>query len=259
MPNPVCTSERRGRQRARIRSWQCVPMAVTTLEQELDELFGRPADEGISLAFLLLQGGELVAERYGVQPGNLFQPDDVEVTAETPLISWSIAKSMVHACVRHPRRRRADRSRRSCPGRRVGRAPRRRRSPRSTSWRCAAGCGSSRTTSTARRRTASTCCSAPGPPTTPPMPRRCRSTIRLARCGTTPRARRTSSVASSVTSSAAARSRCGPSSISACSDRAACSTPRRRSTPQARGSVPPTSTRRPASSLGSASCTGSTA
>ena len=72
-------------------------MAVTTLDQELDELFGRPADEGISRAFVLLRGGELVAERYGVQPGNLFQTDDVEVTAETPLISWSIAKSMVHA------------------------------------------------------------------------------------------------------------------------------------------------------------------
>ena len=77
--------------------WQCVPMAVTTLDQELDELFGRPVDEGISLAFVLLQGGELVTERYGVQPGNLFEPEDVEVTAETSLISWSIAKSMVHA------------------------------------------------------------------------------------------------------------------------------------------------------------------
>jgi CubicO group peptidase (beta-lactamase class C family) len=69
------------------------------LEQELDELFGRPAEEGISLAFVLLRGGELVAERYGVQPGNLFAPDDVPVTAETPLISWSTAKSMVHAAI----------------------------------------------------------------------------------------------------------------------------------------------------------------
>ena len=64
---------------------------------ELDDLFDRPADEGVTLAFLLVREGEIVDERYGVQPGNLFQPDDVEVTAETPLISWSMAKSMLHA------------------------------------------------------------------------------------------------------------------------------------------------------------------
>ncbi len=64
---------------------------------ELDDLFDRPADEGVTLAFLLVREGEIVHERYGVQPGNLFQPDDVEVTAETSLISWSMAKSMLHA------------------------------------------------------------------------------------------------------------------------------------------------------------------
>ena len=117
--------------------WQCVLMAVTTLDQELDELFGRPADEGISLAFVLLRGGELVTERYGVQPGNLFQPDDVEVTAETPLISWSIAKSMVHAAFGILV---ADgRSILPIPLRsQRGPASRRRRSPRSTCSRCAA-------------------------------------------------------------------------------------------------------------------------
>jgi len=71
----------------------------TALAGELDDLFGRPADEGVTLAFVLLRGGELVAERYGLQPGNLFQPDEVAVTADTPLISWSVAKSMVHAAV----------------------------------------------------------------------------------------------------------------------------------------------------------------
>ncbi|MGI9030776.1 MAG: serine hydrolase domain-containing protein [Ilumatobacteraceae bacterium] len=76
-------------------------MTTTTaaLEAELDDLFARPAEEGVSLAFVLLRGGELVAERYGVAPGNLFAPDDVAVTAETPLISWSTAKSMVHAAI----------------------------------------------------------------------------------------------------------------------------------------------------------------
>ena len=47
------------------------------------------------------------------------------------------------------------------------------------------------------------CCSARATPTTPPTPRRCRSTIRPERCGTTRRARPTSSAASSARSSAA--------------------------------------------------------
>lgn len=80
------------------RPCQCVAVAAP-IEHQLDELFERPADEGVSLAFVLLRGGELVAERYGVQPGNLFAPDEAAVTAETPLISWSTAKSMVHAAV----------------------------------------------------------------------------------------------------------------------------------------------------------------
>jgi CubicO group peptidase (beta-lactamase class C family) len=69
------------------------------LDRQLDELFARPPEEGISLAFVLTQGGEIVAERYGVRPGNLFEPDDVAVTADTPLLSWSVAKSMVHAAL----------------------------------------------------------------------------------------------------------------------------------------------------------------
>ncbi len=72
---------------------------MTGLESEVDALFGRPADEGITLAFVIVRGGEVVVERYGVQPGNLLQPDEVAVSAATPLISWSTAKSMVHAAV----------------------------------------------------------------------------------------------------------------------------------------------------------------
>lgn len=69
------------------------------LDREVDALFGRPAEEGITLAFVVVHHGEIIVERYGVQPGNLFQPDDVPVGADTPLISWSTAKSMVHAAV----------------------------------------------------------------------------------------------------------------------------------------------------------------
>ena len=84
------------------------------------------------------------------------------MTAETPLISWSVGQVDGPRRRRHPRRRRPPRPRRSGAGRRRGPAPRRRRSPCSTCSRCAAGCASSRTTSTARRPTASTCCSVSG-------------------------------------------------------------------------------------------------
>jgi CubicO group peptidase (beta-lactamase class C family) len=70
-----------------------------SLDREVEALFGRPAEDGITLAFVVVHHGEIVVERYGVQPGNLFQPDEVPVGADTPLISWSTAKSMVHAAV----------------------------------------------------------------------------------------------------------------------------------------------------------------
>jgi CubicO group peptidase (beta-lactamase class C family) len=73
--------------------------AAAALDRELDALFARPADEGLSLAVVVHRHGEVVAERYGVRPGNLFEPDAAPVTADTPLISWSTAKSMTHAAV----------------------------------------------------------------------------------------------------------------------------------------------------------------
>ena len=45
------------------------------------------------------QHGEIVAERYGTQPANLFEPEERADDAATPLISWSIAKSMAHAAL----------------------------------------------------------------------------------------------------------------------------------------------------------------
>lgn len=73
--------------------------AGTALEAEIDALFGRPGEEGTSLAFVVQQGGEIVAERYGVRPGNLFEPEPTPVSPATGLISWSIAKSITHAAV----------------------------------------------------------------------------------------------------------------------------------------------------------------
>jgi CubicO group peptidase (beta-lactamase class C family) len=66
------------------------------LDGLIADLFARP--EGISLAFVIQQHGEVIAERYGIQPENVFQPE-IAVTADTTLTSWSMAKSITHAAV----------------------------------------------------------------------------------------------------------------------------------------------------------------
>ena len=81
-------------------------VGVTALPDQLhrrlaglvDDLFARPDTEGLSLALLVRQRGEVIAERFGVQPENLFQPEIV-VTADTTLTSWSMAKSITHAAL----------------------------------------------------------------------------------------------------------------------------------------------------------------
>lgn len=67
-------------------------------DAHIDRIFERPPDEGISLAMVVMQGGEIVAERYGTRPANELHPAS-PVTPETPLISWSMAKSIAHAAV----------------------------------------------------------------------------------------------------------------------------------------------------------------
>jgi CubicO group peptidase (beta-lactamase class C family) len=68
------------------------------LDDAIDEIFSRPGDLGVSLAMVVMIDGEIVAERYGVQPATPFGPA-TEVTPETTLISWSTAKSITHAAV----------------------------------------------------------------------------------------------------------------------------------------------------------------
>jgi CubicO group peptidase (beta-lactamase class C family) len=53
---------------------------------------------GLSLALLVMVDGRTVIERYGVQPASDLGPER-EITPETTLISWSIAKSITHALV----------------------------------------------------------------------------------------------------------------------------------------------------------------
>ncbi len=71
-------------------------MSGPAVDASLDALFGR--SDGLTLAVVVLQGGELVVERYGVQPANPFQPE-IEITADSALPSWSMAKSITHAAV----------------------------------------------------------------------------------------------------------------------------------------------------------------
>jgi CubicO group peptidase (beta-lactamase class C family) len=71
---------------------------VSGLTALVDELFDRPADEGVTLALIVQHRGQVVAERYGIQPENIFQPA-IEVTATSTLTSWSMAKSITHAAV----------------------------------------------------------------------------------------------------------------------------------------------------------------
>ncbi len=69
-----------------------------SLDQLVDALCGRPDDEGVTLALVVQHRGEIVAERYGIQPENIFQPA-IEITAESTLTSWSMAKSFTHAAL----------------------------------------------------------------------------------------------------------------------------------------------------------------
>ncbi len=63
-----------------------------------DELFAPGAAHGTSLAMIAVHHGEVVFERYGVQPDTVFGPGG-PVDADTGLISWSTAKSITHAAL----------------------------------------------------------------------------------------------------------------------------------------------------------------
>jgi len=69
-----------------------------SIDGRIDDVFSRPPELGVSLAMVVMIDGEVVAERYGVQPATPFGPA-ADVTPDTALISWSTAKSMTHAAV----------------------------------------------------------------------------------------------------------------------------------------------------------------
>ena len=69
-----------------------------TARELVDEVFDDENMYGTTYASLVVQGGEILAERYG---GALphFVGEDEPVTADTPLLSWSCAKSVLHTAV----------------------------------------------------------------------------------------------------------------------------------------------------------------
>ncbi len=115
----------------------------------LDDVFDNDGPMAETFAVLVVHRGRLVVERYQGALEHFDRPP-TRVTADTPLLSWSIAKSMLHAVVgllvgdgqARPR----------CPGRgaRVGRAATTRAtpSPCASCSPCATGSTSWRTTST---------------------------------------------------------------------------------------------------------------
>ncbi len=74
------------------------PVPGVDLAPLLDEAFDAARPIAPSFAVVVVQGGRVVAERYGGALEHFDRPP-TPVTAETPLLSWSMAKSVLHAVV----------------------------------------------------------------------------------------------------------------------------------------------------------------
>jgi CubicO group peptidase (beta-lactamase class C family) len=64
----------------------------------VDEVFADDARYGTTYAVAVVQGGELLLERYGGELPHFDRPPE-PVHPATPLLSWSMAKSVLHAAV----------------------------------------------------------------------------------------------------------------------------------------------------------------
>ena len=68
------------------------------LEAVVDEVFADDARFGTTYAVAVVQGGRLLLERYGGALPHFDRPPE-PVQPDTPLLSWSMAKSVLHAAV----------------------------------------------------------------------------------------------------------------------------------------------------------------
>jgi CubicO group peptidase (beta-lactamase class C family) len=72
--------------------------APPALEAVVDEVFTDEARYGITYAVAVVQGGRLLLERHGGALPHFDRPPE-PVEPSTPLLSWSMAKSVLHAAV----------------------------------------------------------------------------------------------------------------------------------------------------------------
>jgi CubicO group peptidase (beta-lactamase class C family) len=68
------------------------------LEAAVDEVFSDEERYGTTYGVVVVQGGRLLLERYGGALPHFDRPPE-PVEPETPLLSWSMAKSVLHAAV----------------------------------------------------------------------------------------------------------------------------------------------------------------
>jgi CubicO group peptidase (beta-lactamase class C family) len=79
--------------------WPTGPLAQgVELDPLLDQVFDPAGPMAETFAVVVVHGGRVVAERYQGALEHFDRPP-TPVTAETPLLSWSMAKSMLHATV----------------------------------------------------------------------------------------------------------------------------------------------------------------
>ncbi|MEO9180192.1 MAG: serine hydrolase domain-containing protein, partial [Acidimicrobiales bacterium] len=67
------------------------------LDQVVNEMFTHE-DLGVTNAVVVIQGGQVLVERYGGEQFYFDRPAE-PITAESQLLSWSMAKSILHAIV----------------------------------------------------------------------------------------------------------------------------------------------------------------
>jgi CubicO group peptidase (beta-lactamase class C family) len=78
-------------------AWPVGPPPPAPVVELVDEVF-RGGTYGTTFAVVVVQGGRLLLERYGGEIEHWDRPSET-VTADTQLLSWSMAKSFLHAAV----------------------------------------------------------------------------------------------------------------------------------------------------------------
>ena len=79
-------------------TWPAALLPPGVLDALIEEMFDDSGPLATTYALVVVQGGRLCFERYAGALPHFDRPPE-PVTAETRLLSWSMAKSMLHAVV----------------------------------------------------------------------------------------------------------------------------------------------------------------